>query len=178
MSDSPKQPGFSDFTRWLASLSKPAVEKHPNEMTVNAARAARDSFLASWKVPQAATPRQSAEASHVEKLYLLAAADSETNGPPREMTSPRGLRIMFDYQEGSSSRSASICVLVECPSDRVQQFQGKAVSLWYGTERFELGVFDSDGKAIGTLPAGITITAQDFESGAVKLEGPGESAED
>jgi hypothetical protein len=44
--------------------------------------------------------------------------------------------------------------------------------LWYGTERFELGQFDGDGKAIGALPAGIEISASDFAQGRVKLEEP------
>jgi hypothetical protein len=39
---------------------------------------------------------------------------------------------------------------------------GRSVYLWYGSTRFELGQFDADGKALGTLPAGIEITLSDF----------------
>jgi hypothetical protein len=49
---------------------------------------------------------------------------------------------------------------------------GKTVYLWSGNQRFELGEFDVEGKAIGTLPGGIEITASDFASGNVKLETP------
>jgi len=45
--------------------------------------------------------------------------------------------------------------------------------LWYGTERFELGQFDAEGKAIAELPAGLEITASDFALGKIKFEEPG-----
>ncbi len=55
----------------------------------------------------------------------------------------------------------------------IAQVQGKTVYLWNGTARFELGQFDADGKALGTLPAGIEITLADFTNGRVQLEAPG-----
>jgi len=39
-------------------------------------------------------------------------------------------------------------------------------------ERFSLGQFDADGKAIGALPSGVHISMTDFASGKVKLEEP------
>jgi hypothetical protein len=49
---------------------------------------------------------------------------------------------------------------------------GQTAFLWNGSQRFELGQFDADGKAIGTLPAGIEITMSDFAAGHIKLEEP------
>ena len=54
----------------------------------------------------------------------------------------------------------------------IDEVQGKTVYLRNGAARFELGQFDSDGKALGTLPAGIEITLSDFAKGLVKLEAP------
>jgi hypothetical protein len=46
------------------------------------------------------------------------------------------------------------------------------VCLWKDEERFELGQFDAEGKAIGTLPAGVEMSAADFTQGKVKLQAP------
>jgi hypothetical protein len=59
----------------------------------------------------------------------------------------------------------------------IGQVQGQVAYLWNGTKRFELGQFDIDGKAIGTLPAGMQITLSDFATGNVKLEAPGSSSD-
>ena len=61
---------------------------------------------------------------------------------------------------------------VERIPERIAELQGQTVFLWNGAERFELGQFDSDGKALGTLPAGLEITLSDFKMGRVKLEEP------
>jgi hypothetical protein len=63
-------------------------------------------------------------------------------------------------------------VLVQCPPELIDTVQGETAYLWNGQQRFELGPFDSEGKAIGTLPAGIEISASDFALGNVKLEEP------
>ena len=63
-------------------------------------------------------------------------------------------------------------MLVQCPPEKVSQVQGSTAYLWNGSERFELGQFDADGKAIGTLPVGVQISISDFALGKVKLEEP------
>ena len=87
----------------------------------------------------------------------------------------KGFRVTLAYDDGTAAEQPSICVLVQCPPDQVAQVQGQTAYLWSGSERFELGQFDADGKAIGTLPAGIQITLSDFTAGTVKLEAPGAS---
>ncbi len=63
-------------------------------------------------------------------------------------------------------------MLVHCPAELIAALEGKTACLWYGAERFELGEFDGEGKAIGELPPGVEITASDFALGKVKLEEP------
>ncbi len=90
----------------------------------------------------------------------------------------RGFRVTLAYDEGTGGNGSSICVLVRAPSELIDEVQGQTAFLWNGTERFELGQFDSEGKAIGTLPAGIEISLSDFVTGRVKLEGPVPSTKD
>jgi hypothetical protein len=158
-------PNFSDFARWVAA-SQDAVpaEREAPEETLTAARQARDQ----WVLPT----RPYAEPTEAEVLQLLAAASTDANSRPPEVMTPRGFRVTLAYEEESSARRSSICVLVRCPPEIIDQVQGKTVYLWSGSTRFELGQFDVDGKAIGTLPAGIEITLSDFARGTVKLEAP------
>ena len=94
------------------------------------------------------------------------------------MTTARGFRVTLAYDEGESPEQSSVCVLVQCPPAMLPNVQGETAYLWSGTERFELGQFDADGKAIGTLPAGVQISISDFASGKVKLEEPGSPTQD
>lgn len=165
-------PDFSDFARWLAARRRavPAL-REPTELILAAARKARDDVAAS-RAPNLLTPGSAARPSIVEVLKLLAAASTDSNSQPPELLTPRGFRVTLAYEEESSVRPASICVLVRCPPHMIEQVQGKTVYLWSGAVRFELGQFDADGKALGTLPAGIAITLSDFAKGIVKLEAP------
>ena len=165
-------PDFSDFARWIAARRRavPAL-REPTELILAAARKARDDVAAS-RAPNLLTPGSAARPSIVEVLKLLAAASTDSNSQPPELLTPRGFRVTLAYEEESSVRPASICVLVRCPPHMIEQVQGKTVYLWSGAVRFELGQFDADGKALGTLPAGIAITLSDFEKGIVKLEAP------
>src|SRR5271155_908434 len=156
MSNEPKLPDFNEFSRWLAHRSKqPALRANP-ESLLDAARTARDEFL---RAQTSAAPSTSRSARHatLEVLQLLAAADKSDSSRPPEMTTARGFRVTLAYEEGSGNEAASICVLVRCPPELAEALQGETAYLWNGTERFELGQFDSEGKAIGILPAGIEI---------------------
>lgn len=165
-------PDFSHFARWLAARQAAApASPEPTELMLAAARKARDDFAAS-RVSNPLTPGSEARPAIVEVLKLLAAASTDTNSQPPELMTPRGFRVTLAYEEESSVRPASICVLVRCPPQMIEQVQGKTVYLWSAAVRFELGQFDADGKALGTLPAGIAITLSDFEKGIVKLEAP------
>jgi hypothetical protein len=93
------------------------------------------------------------------------------------LTTARGFRVTLAYDEGASQGASSICVLVRCPPELIEAVQGETAYLWNGTERFELGQFDSEGKAIGTLPAGIEISLTDFALGNVRLEEPSPPAD-
>jgi hypothetical protein len=136
-----------------------------------AARKARDELAASG-ISHLPTPHSVSGQPIMEVLTLLAAASTDSNSQPPELMTPRGFRVTLSYEEESSVRPASICVLVRCPPQMIEQVQGKTVYLWSGAARFELGQFDVDGKALGTLPAGIEITLADFARGIVKLEAP------
>jgi hypothetical protein len=164
--DSP--PGFDEFTRWVASRFGPQSStaatgtREGYEALLAAARVARDEMLRAT----------AAGSGYLEVLQLLAAADKSDSPRPPELMTARGFRVTLAYDEGGGSDASSICVLVRCPPELIGSVQGQTAFLWNGTERFELGQFDSEGKAIGTLPAGIEISLSDFTTGRVKLEEP------
>ncbi len=159
MSQESKLPSFDEFSRWLAArLDQPGLRSERYELLREAARGARNEF---------AQARPAAAHGSLEVLYLLAAADKSESSPLPEITTPRGFRVLLAPDEGGG-----IGVLVHCPAESIAALEGKAAHLWFGTERFELGQFDGEGKAIGELPAGVTITASDFALGKIKLEEP------
>jgi hypothetical protein len=165
-------PDFNDFARWIAARQAAVPEfREPTEYLLAAARKARDAVAAN-QTAHLPIPGSATGPTRVEVLTLLAAASTDSNAPPPELMTPRGFRVMLAYEEASSLTRASICVLVRCPPQMIEQVQGKTVYLWSGTARFELGQFDADGKALGTLPAGIEITLSDFAKGIVQLEAP------
>jgi hypothetical protein len=173
MPTKPAPPAFANFARWVAEQQGPpgAILQPPDDL-VAAARQARDAAVRS---AQAARERHSVSQGRrgrIEILTLLAAASNHAGAKPPELMTARGFRVTLAYYEGSASDPASICVLVQCPLDRIAQVQGLSAHLWNGSERYELGQFDSDGKAIGVLPSGVEISLTDFAQGHVKLEEP------
>jgi hypothetical protein len=170
MSDAPKLPDFDEFSRWLASrLNRQAIRPERHDRLYSAAREARDEFVQARREAPA-RPEIAVDGRSLEVLQLLAAADGDTSLPP-EIATPRGFRVTFAGDDGSGVEP-SLYVLVTCPSELAAAIVGQTVYLWSGRERFEIGQFDAEGKAIGALPAGVEITAADFASGRVKLEGP------
>jgi hypothetical protein len=166
-------PNFNDFARWVKA--KENVGPHNSaayaELLV-AARAARDQALRTRPIDLSSS---AGERGSVEVLELLAAASTDNTSRPPELMTAKGFRVTLAYDDESNRSQSSICVLVQSPSEMIVHVQGQTAYLWSGTERFELGQFDIDGKAIGTLPAGIEITLSDFATGNVKLEAPGPS---
>ncbi len=160
-------PEFDAFVAWLAherdsSVSTKPIARSRYEALLAAARDARKHNLA----------RTDASPGRLEVLQLLAAADRSDCGDLPELTTARGFRVTLAYEESADPPVSSICVLVRCPPELIASVQGETAYLWSGSERFELGQFDADGKAIGTLPAGIEISPSDFAMGRVKLEEP------
>jgi len=164
------------FARWLANREStlPAAPE-TTAPVLTAARRARDEFTRAIQSARPLEPRSVAGEGTMEVLELLAAASADPSARPPEMLTPRGFRVTLAFDEGTASDRASICVLVRCPPEMIEKVAGKSVYLWSGTSRFELGQFDVDGKAIGTLPAGIEITLADFATGSVQLEAPSSS---
>ena len=167
-----EKPTFADFTRWLArtdqiSVQAPADGSARHQQVLASARTARDESL---RLGQQLIP--AVASGTLEVLQLLAAADKSENARPPELTTPKGFRVTLAYDDGGTAVGPSIAVLVQCPAERIAELQGQTVFLWNSAERFELGQFDSDGKALGTLPAGLEITLSDFKMGRVKLEEP------
>jgi hypothetical protein len=161
-------PDFPTFTRWLAETrlraSSETAQATIYDTLLKAARIARDEML-----------RATSWGSHrFETLTLLAAATEGDTARPPELTTARGFRVTLVYDDGENPGESSICVLVQCPDGMISQVQGEVAYLWNGSQRFELGQFDADGKALGTLPAGVQISLSDFSQGNVKLEEPPE----
>jgi hypothetical protein len=172
MSNEPKLPDFNQFSRWLASrLGEQAVGPEKFEQLHAAARDAREEFVRAQQESASIPVTAGTDQGRFEVLQLLAAADRDASLPP-EITTPRGFRITLAYDEGGGAEAGSIGVLVVCPPELVTVVEGRTVYLWSGSDRFELGQFDAEGKAIGSLPAGLEITASDFAAGKVKLEAP------
>lgn len=166
-------PKFSDFARWLVARRDSVPADHATAKGVlAAARQARDEWMLTTRASIARPASADAGRLQVEVLRLLAAASTEAGSRPPELMTPKGFRVTLAYEEESAASRASICVLVRCPPEMLAQVQGQTVYLWNGSMRFELGQFDADGKALGTLPAGIEITLSDFAKGTVKLEAP------
>lgn len=179
MSNNEKLPGFDTFTRWLAGRSPtPSVNDERYGKLLAAARDARDEFLKAQRGVTQDMSQPAANSAHFEVLTLMAAADRSGSSRPPEVTTARGFRVTLSYEEGEGAEASSICVLVRCPPEMIDHVQGETAYLWNGKERFEIGQFDSEGKAIGTLPAGIEISPSDFAMGNVKLEEPPPPTED
>ena len=167
-----KVPSFEEFARWLALRSPPpTLDEARYERLRTAARDARDEFLTAQR-GLAPNPDASAHYGHIEVLQLLAAADKSESPRPADLTTARGFRVTLAFEEGGGGDVSSICVLVQCPPELIESVQGETAYLWNGAERFELGQFDAEGKALGMLPAGIEISPSDFAMGNVKLEEP------
>lgn len=173
MSDSALPPDFARFTQWLAKKFAAPVSAAASPGHIEAAaHQARDEFLRTAHEHGSGGSAPPERVGRLETLQLLAAADQDESGQPPQMTTARGFRVTLAYDEGKRPGISSICVLVQCPSELIASVQGETAYLWSGTERFELGQFDADGKAIGTLPAGIEITLTDFKAGRIQLEEP------
>ena len=167
-----KVPSFEEFARWLAlGTPPPTLDEARYERLRAAARDARDEFLTAQR-GIAPIPDASPHYGHFEVLQLLAAADKSESPRPADLTTARGFRVTLAFEEGGGGDASSICVLVQCPPQMIESVQGETAYLWNGAQRFELGQFDAEGKAIGTLPAGIEISPSDFAMGNVKLEEP------
>jgi hypothetical protein len=167
-----KVPSFEEFARWLALRSPhPTLDEGRYQRLRAAARDARDEFLVARR-GIAPNPGASAHHGHFEVLHLLAAADKSESPRPADLTTARGFHVTLAFEEGGGGDVSSICVLVQCPPELIESAQGETAYLWNGAQRFELGPFDAEGKAIGTLPAGIEISPSDFAMGNVKLEEP------
>jgi len=194
MPHDPPRPDFDTFARWLANKGDRALPARPGaqgseadpsaasrtaadyqeryQKLLAAARVARDEMLRVVGIPQTGVLGIGEDGPHHEVLQLLAAADKSDSARPPELVTARGFRVTLAYEEGTAPDASSICVLVRCPPELIEMVQGETAFLWNGTERFELGQFDLEGKVIGTLPAGIEISLSDFALGKVKLEEP------
>jgi hypothetical protein len=148
--------------RWVAARSKPALllGEVPALLTAKA-RDERGALLTDAPAKRV-----------LEPLLLLAAGSMEEADRPPELTTARGFQVILAYDDGRTAADSSIGVLLQCPPNLIDGLSGKTAYLWSGSERFEIGQFDPDGKAIGSLPAGIEIRVSDFTSGKVQLETP------
>jgi len=161
------------FARWLAakvderSIADYATHRPPASL-VAAARRARDESRR--LAEDLGTGHEHSSMGTGEVLQLLAAADASDAVLPPELTTASGYRVTLANERGEQPGTATLCVLVRCPTGLIESLEGRIVCLCRGAERFELGQFDSDGKAIGTLPAAVDITLSDFSRGDIRLE--------
>jgi hypothetical protein len=182
MSHEKSAPDFNEFARWMASqfesktLASPSMSERYGKLLASA-RVARNEVIEAAEALRSPAAATGGGRRHLEVLQLLAAADKSDLSRPPELVTPRGFHVTLAYDEGGGPDASSICVLVRCPPELIQAIQGETAYLWNGPERFELGQYDSEGKAIGTLPAGIEISLADFTAGKVQLEEPAPSIE-
>jgi hypothetical protein len=171
-------PDFGQFARWVAlQATRPVASADRYGTLLDAARAARDECVRTMESASSSPPVKEAQ-NFIEVLQLLAAASKDDTARPPEITTARGFRVTLAYDDGESPEQSSICVLVQSPPDILPYVQNRTVYLWNGSQRFELGEFDIDGKAIGTLPAGVQISLSDFASGKIRLEEPDRPPQD
>ncbi len=172
MPGSTTPPDLQGFNHWLWTKADASVAStDAYQRLLSAARAARDEAM-SIAMLAGELSKLAQGGRSVEVLQLLAAATADDSARPPELTTARGFKVTLAYDDGATQDNASICVLVVSPPELIQEMQGQTAFLWNGTERFELGEFDSEGKAIGTLPAGIEISLADLTTGKVKFDGP------
>ncbi len=173
MSDNPSGPDLMTFARWLAanvderSIADYATQR-PSASLVAAARRARDEC--GRLAEGLGTGHEKLPSGTGEVLKLLAAADASDSVLPPELTTASGFRVTLANDPGEQSGAATLCVLVRCPTGLIGSIEGQIACLCRSTERFELGQFDAEGKAIGTLPAGVDIALSDFSRGDIRLE--------
>jgi len=171
---SPKTPDFDDFSRWLSDrLRTPGIRPDRYDTRL-AAQLARSEFLHGRRAQRVIPARDQAASRRatLEVLKLLAAADGQGESRPPEMTTAHGYGVTFAHDDGGAPDCRSIGVLVRSPLESIADVAGETVYLWSGAQRFEIGDFDGEGKAIGTLPAGIEISLLDLAGGRVKIELP------
>jgi len=153
---------FPAFTRWVAKrFGARAEQVRPPQELVTAARDARDEILRATQAPD-----------EIEVLNVVAAADFTETRRPTDLTTARGYCVSFAFDESGGANARGVCVRVQCPERLIGCSEGRSPALWKGAERFELGEFDADGNAIGTLPPGVDITLADLAQGQVKLQEP------
>jgi hypothetical protein len=170
-------PSFEEFLRFVAAKHRATPGGFaPSERVLAAARAARRELRTLSPGDPPACGGGTLDGS-CEVLEVLAAS-SRDSASPTELITARGFRVSLDYREATDSEPSSICVLVRCPERWLGGVQGRMAFLWNGEVRCELGEFDSDGKAIGTLPAGVEVTLNDLTTGRVRLETPAGPAHD
>jgi hypothetical protein len=172
-------PDFGQFTRWMAAkLRAPAPDPNRRAALLRAARAARDEALRAAESAAREGAHDSSPGHLIEVLQLLAAAGAGDDARPPEVITSRGFRVTLAYDDAHGAAPLPICVLVQSPPALKSHVYGRTPYLWNGAERFPLGQFDADGKAIGALPSGVHISIADFASGNVKLEEPDYPAQD
>jgi len=160
------------FARWVADrVGAPPTGGEAPAMLLAAARAARDEFLLSSQELPAGQAIAAKRGTSMEVLDLLAAASADQDIQLPQLTTAKGFQVTL-ARDDSGAADAAIGVLVRCPAELIGLVCGNSTYLWKGAERFHLGQFDMDGKALGFLPTGTQITAADFSGGKVQLETP------
>jgi hypothetical protein len=172
MSDDPSAPDLMIFARWLAAKAPErsiaeCATRRPSASLVAAARRARDESRR--LAEDVGTGHEQLTPGTGEVLQLLAAADASAVLPP-PLTTASGFRVTLANELGGQPGAATLCVLVRCPTGLIESIEGRIACLCRGAERFELGQFDSEGKAIGTLPAAVDLVLSDFSRGNIRLE--------
>jgi hypothetical protein len=170
-------PSFEEFLRFVATKHRASPGGcAPPARVLAAARAARRELRTLGPTDPPARGGSALDGT-CEVLEVLAAS-SQDSARPCELITARGFRVSLDYREATDSEPSCICVLVRCPERWRGGVQGRMAFLWNDAVRFELGEFDCDGKAIGTLPAGVEVTLIDLTTGRVMLETPAVAAHD
>jgi len=150
MSTTQQPPSLEAFARWLAMVRRETE-------ALDAARHARDAYVAGAKEAKAERLAHLVKPSAFERINLLAAAESSSDQLLPRMRTPSGFSISPIYRLGSKPTDGPTYLLIECPVELVDLVVGQTAYFYSADERVELGKFDSDGKATGALPTDLEI---------------------
>lgn len=100
---------------------------------------------------------------HDERVLLMAAADDSTGVSAPRILTDQGFAITPFYRLGATAGEPPTAVVIECPKGQIENYRERTAYLELGGQLIEVGPFGEDGKAQGTLPAGVKFELESFK---------------
>jgi hypothetical protein len=157
MAVDPKPVSFEAFVHWLAGAdnAKQLDSAKPSEEIVAAAREARREFQAVIGTQKQAILEKVRSGRFFEDFQVMAAADSRPDRRMPRLRTPNGFAITPLYANTYSAGAAPAGVLVECPADLLDVFQGQRAHVLVAGQWVDIGEIDLAGRAAADLPFGL-----------------------